>query len=1469
MSKHYRNPIPVLPWVILALLLSVLSPCYALASISDPEPASDTAKDSKAEAYVNGLFKKIEETGRFVNSLRDEDMGKLPIGLVREINGNIYVIAIDSARMTTKGAYFSAYFRFPFPGTQSELIFGGKNIMFNPAGIGAGASTKMVLLNEKTIGINEHLDLTFPGDGSNFIEWDCSGFKSASLNGLFKFDKGWLQPEDTTKRLLTANMKVTVNDLNNIIAAIDIPNFRIAGLKDFSFRVKNAVMDMSDLNNPNGLKITKDMVEDIGNPLLWRGFYLQEIEVGLPSQLATKDGRPSVSVSNFFIDDQGVSGTVTADHIVKLGDASAGGWPLSIDKLGLTFSKNKLNGGELGGQMKIGFLGEDPLDYDAAISMRGGDTYYAFNLRTTDKKEYDFFAGKIILNKGSRIDVSKTDKDFIASATLNGKIELNKSALNVKDVIFQDLTLSTQKPYVHSGTFDISTNGNSKMSNFPIQFDSIHIGLSEGKVAIGADVRMSFMNSSDKGFSAATSFVVTAAQREETQTIMVNSAPVVKTTTHWSLDKVQINDIALEVKVMSFKMKGALTLFDEHPVYGNGFRGMLDFTLPGPIPKAKATAYFGSKDDYRYWHADVYVGVVIPIPPALKITGMMGGMSYHMERPNNFDPYDTRNTLDKNGGMKDLNEIFQYVPVKEAGLGFIGGVSLALTTDMLVNANTALEIQFGTDGSFRYAQFDGAGYILHKAEKAKSKNDAKEDESAPVWVQFKMRYDNVNNSFDANMKTYINISGILKGIYDRGLVGEAALHVASDDWWLYVGRPSDMFGLSVAGLAEIKSYFMMGTKVENMPLLPAEVSSLSSKLNTNFMAVENAMSSGTGLGFGGHFKAGFSFDYGVYGEFAIGAGADILLRNYGEDAKCKGSNSVIGFNGWYASGQAYAYLKGDVGIRVKVLRKKRSFNIAKLTAAVLLQAKLPNPSWFQGTVAVNYSVLGGLVKGSANIGVELGSQCEIVGAKEIDLEVISGITPGDTESDVSVFAMPQVAFNMPVATPFKMLNNNDEVETYRIKLDEFNLYKDNVPVKGEMTVSPEGTSATFAQHDIMPALSQMTASAKVHIEKQTGALWQALKTDGTNIDYEQKSTRFTTGKSPDYIPWENVSYVYPVKDQYNFLPREYNKGYVHLKMGQADLFKPVDQEGKKWKITAAFTAKSGQPLTTAVTYNEAQKEVNFDIPAGFSKETIYSFSIVRTSLDGENAENNVSTKTTTTQDESGETTITENNLKGTAASGITKEVIGYNLRTSKYNNFAEKMSAVTAAEDLWDIAIGYVTVIGQRFDVEETFDKFETEGEASFATKPLVYLTANMNNTWLRDEIMPLLYKGNPLATAQILNRNAVETWGVPPLDAVRLYNDVDPYKLEASSVSEGFAPSRPGHSRFMYYVSYVAHNDYMAMYSVADRNYLNGNVVSDLLRHTFPSLRGNLFYPVDFQYRLPGSNYITSSITKSIYYKL
>ena len=1171
------------------------------------------------------------------------------------------------------------------------------------------------------------------------------------------------------------------------------------------------------------------------------------------------------------IDNSGVSGRFSASNIIKIGDASAGGWPLSVDYVEVQLLHNKLVGGSLKGDLNIDFLGDAPLRYAAAVETRQEDTYYAFVLETTEEKIFHTFLGDIHLFPNSQVKIEKYKGQFIPGAVLHGKIDLNKGILKAPGIGFQDLTLSTQKPYVHKGTLSLDGSIGFKIGSFSCGFDDISLGLNAGQFAIGAHVRLALMNSEDKGFSATTGVMVLGNIVEEKETINNGKFTYEKTHTRWKFDRVKVNEIAINCKVSAFQMEGMIALFEDDPVYGNGFKGKLSLKLPALPAPITAHAMFGAKDDYKYWHADAFVPIHIPLGTALAIRRLMGGLSYHMERPPT--PDDEYNVPDTDtAGMSNADALLTYIPNKEAGLGFIAGATIATDPIATVfNAEVMLEIMFSTEGGLRYVQFDGTGnFFANLAEK-----NGAEPPKAPISAVVYIRYDNTNSSFHASIKTYIDLFGLVKGTGPNNLAVEAVMHFEPGAWWMYVGRPSQMMGLNFFGIATIQSYFMAGTRVEDMPLPPPEVTSVLGVGTGNFMEKENSMSTGRGIGFGVHFKveAGIGKDKGfIYAFLGIGAGADILLRDYG-DARCKGSGQ-IGVNGWYASGQAYAYLQGRVGVRVKVLGKKKEFDIIYLSAAALMQAKLPNPSWFMAAVGVQYSILGGLVKGKASFKVEVGSQCELISGKEIDIKIINDMQPGDLSKDISVFGSPQVAFNLAIEKSFSMMNNEDVVTTYQVKMDEFKMVdKKTGEIKGTIDWSEGKDVATLNLRDILPPDADLVASVKVHIDKWTNNGWVPL-TDKGVVDYEIKSVAFHTGTAPNNIPAENIAYSYPVNQQYNFYGNEYGQGYVKLKRGQPYLFDQKDSNGE-WKYNARFVSGDGKVVNAALSYDLNNTQVNFDIPTDLSPELIYHLGIVKTPANAVSGNDNATTRATTTTDDDGsETTVSETALKGMALAATEVSLMESAFRTSKYNTFREKMNATSNTMDLYDLATDYVPVIGKRFDTYETFDKFEL-GSDGIST-PLVFAKAVLNNNWLQNKIVPLLYQSYPVDKDITIEQRDVKLFGTTPLLAVGLFNNGEAdYQLTSEAISAGAAQTKGGRFRVMYFLGYISYMDYYELLSKAVAKYLtNPNKgsapagVQQLLSTMYPEMETNQQYSVELNYRLPGTNKVTSTVNYNILYQ-
>lgn len=1422
------------------------------------------------ENAVNSKCKVVQENCKITSKLDESDLFELPLGISPQGCNGTTIIVIDSAYRTEKGGqFFSAYASVVIPGTSKPIAFAAKNIGFGKGGLKSSSQIKLVLVSTQSIKINDNVTLELPADGHNYVEFDCDGFKAINLKGNFIFSDGLLKPDtDIAKgaKTVTASFEINTHDLNNIMATVNITPFRISGLNDVSFEVHNAVVDYSDIINPSGFIFPQGYQQTFGADInLWRGFYLQDLTVrikGLSGDSTTNKKPFTISARNLIIDDLGVSGIFTATNLMPLKEGSADGWPFSVDKLSAKLELNRLTGGSLEGYVGIPFLGDNPVGYSAMVEQENNNMNYRFAVAIPDSMVFETaLSATVQLNKGSIIALEKKGNGrLIPSALLHGKITVG-GKLNAKGLAFQNLGLTTAKPYVTSGEFSTIGIGQSKgLGSFPVQINDINLKIYQGEVALGFGLTLSFMNKEDKPFGGSTHLEILAAMEEKKITVDANDdRPSYTKTKHvWKFKKVRVRDISIDCKTQAFTLKGSLALYDDDPVYGTGFHGNVAFTIKKVLEKGvKVNAYFGSKDDFRYWHIDVYVPVgKIPLFPPVLLTGIMGGASYKMVRQQPLEPDFSEMGNAETAKSDKQEDYLVYIPDGNAGIGFLAGVSLVVANDNAINADVMFEVMFNKGGGLKYIRFDGSAFFMTPT-KSRGRVSGGKAPAATILAQMSMLFDNDNDVFHSNLKTYVNL-GVINGVGPNGLVGEAVIHVDRSNWYTYIGRPSAMFGVNILGVLTAQTYFMVGTKVDNLPLPPAEVREIFGDIDLSLMRDDLAAAGGKGFAAGVHLKIGFDSKDRLkpfYIMLVVGGGTDIMLRNYG-NAQCVGRDGKLGINGWYASGQAYVFLIGKVGLRVK----KKSFDIVSLGLAALLQANLPNPAWLRGMLAGRYSVLGGLVKGKFNLKFEIGEQCEMLqqGAEVKDIVVIEDIKPDNNGTDVNVFTAPQVSFNTAIGKDFSMMDMQDNVNSYRIALDDFTLTKDGTKIPGTIQWNANSDVAVLKTSEILPPQSNLSVAVKIHWEKKSGSgLWEAVHDNDNVVIYETKETHFTTGTAPNFIPEENVTYSYPIKYQHNLYINESGSGYVKLNYGQEYLFKASDSTAT-WDYIARFKDNKGKISEVPLSYNVSEAKASFNFPA-LEKQSIYTMTFIKRPQSGGAIDKNVQrAEVTVDAGEGNEMTANSNTLEGSVTQNVEKEIYASVFRASQFATFSEKWTSLGNGQDAFDVAKGNVAVIGKRMNIVESFDEYELMGKEGM--EPLVQVTASSENAWFKNIISPLLYDLYPYDSDITIEWRKPNVLGIKPLKGVKLTNSIDNFKLTDANVTAGKASATNGSILIGYYLSYYAYWDYNELLNKASGKYLNNwgsrpAGVKRLMADTGYTdlLEGN--YPVDIKYTLPGAD--------------
>ncbi len=1405
-------------------------------------------------ARIHALHDRILDEGRTVETLTMDDMASLPVGIVRDIGGQKFIIAIDGARFTPKGAFFDAYISLPLPFSNKKMAFAAKDIAIHPGGLAASTDTKLTLVEDSRHRLNKNIELVLPGSPYgefNYVAWDCSGFKEVNLKGVFEFDRNMIVP-DRGNGKVTATFETVTADPGNIMASVSISPFRLTKLKDLSFEVQRATVDYSDLTGPPGMAFPDTYRNEFdGNMELWQGFFLESATVRLPEELSPRTGRKSIGIRNMLIDNSGVTGAFGAGNLFGREDGSLNGWPFSIDSLGIVLERNRLKGGAFKGSLQVPlFDGDSPMEYEALISQRNGETDYLFAVTPGRELNASVLAAKIQLDRASTIIIEKKNGKLMPSAILHGKASINAGTkLSVNELEFQDLHLITEKPYILSGVWALRGKGQQRAANFPISINNVTFVHDQQRMALNFEAALALMDREDKGFGATTKISV-KGKIEETR---VGSGELAVNTQQWKYDKTTIDDIYINAKDGAYELEGKLSLYDEDPVYGNGFRGQVKAWFQPGIG-VDAIAQFGNVEGLRYWYADAAVRLPngAPISPGIAFYGFGGGMYYHMSMQK-FDERELANaTASGQSGLQVGASAsgLQYVPGGSTGLGFRAGVTLGThPSPTPFNGDASFEIAFNRHGGAKYIIFRGEGFFMQPIGNRSSK--------APLYADLMVSYDFNNRSLHANLDTYVNM-GLVKGIHKDGLAGSAVMHFSPETWYIHIGTPDRRIGLNFLGLVKTGAYFMVGKEIPGMPTPPETVSEILGGEDLDFMRDENALGSGAGIAFG----SSMEIDTGkqnfliFYGQFGAGLGFDIMLKNYG-NASCAGRSGPLGINGWYASGQAWAYVHGRIGIKVNLKFVAGEFDILSIGAAAVLQAKLPNPIYMQGMVGGHFDILGGLVKGHCKFKLRIGEECEIIGASSVTgVKAIAELKPTEGSGEVSVFTAPQAAFNLAVGREFEMLNNEGQYRSYRVKLDHFKVFHKGRELKGDIEFNGDRDVAIFNAFEILPPNEKLEAEIKITWEEKKNGRWIALSANG-KVESETERTGFRTGEAPKNIPENNVAFAYPVPRQYNFLKREHPTGYMKLKMGQSYLFRSGGN-GQAWKFAARFTAV-GLPEVTEVplSYDAGKAMLAYDIPRDLRNERAYTLELIKLPMGNRDIDANVRSDSTTVAMGGGSVSVASNSIEGTLTLGEDRLLHTTRFRTSRYDNFGEKLNAARGHRDLAAIVpVWNILKMGHSFTADELFDRTELSGWRELPG--LVQVEALPDNKWFSDHIDPVLYADYPLnGTVRIGDWRAEQPAGVPPLKgAVSILQD------EASRVLEegdgtGALPSMGGKSYLSYDMEYYTYMDHVELRDKAYGLWLANRGGTRVPGNYVNIMKGR--YNIRMTYTLPGLNRVTT----------
>jgi hypothetical protein len=538
-----------------------------------------------------------------------------------------------------------------------------------------------------------------------------------------------------------------------------------------------------------------------------------------------------------------------------------------------------------------------------------------------------------------------------------------------------------------------------------------------------------------------------------------------------------------------------------------------------------------------------------------------------------------------------------------------------------------------------------------------------EDEGGMLYGQAVLEYRNNADSgktFTGEIDVWLNVLDIVKGaVDDNDKLADVNFYADSIEWYFHMGsydistgaiNPGAAIKLSLGDteLLRASAYMMVGYRVPlELPLPPANVRDLlgldTQTSGDNELAAndppspstvdyltrsrntDGGFATGQGFAFGTSMTASLGIDAFIYFSLGLTIGFDVNLTK--QSYTCLGYGTP-GIDGWYAQGQAYVALEGEMGIQFKFFGKKK-IQLLYLGVAMMLEAKLVNPNYFKGTAGVRFSVLGGVFEGRKTMKIELGEQCQpVIEDPLANIQFIEKIEPNSTMNDVSVFTTPSVFFNfgmdrnlylpraisMETGLPTAYYNFRPFVSDFDVtknsngqELAGNNIY---TPDRKIIQRNPENALEGYTRYDI---------HCEVKIRDFTPGASHSIYQDSFGRDWKEiKNDYFRTGAYPDIIPPHNVKYTYPVQNQRFFLQNETSKkGTVCMYYGMGSssgsgsgLFYS-NRDGENYVYALRVTKASDFESTQDVAINYSSgRYIPFTLPA-LNNEELYICQIVR------------------------------------------------------------------------------------------------------------------------------------------------------------------------------------------------------------------------------------------------------------------
>ncbi|MFK8055867.1 MAG: hypothetical protein AB8F78_07080 [Saprospiraceae bacterium] len=1386
--------------------------------------------ETQAELF-NGF---ISGTERLVSALTDRRAIGMPLGFDRNIGDYTTTLGIVAMDFTATSADLDLVCALEIPEYESHISLGMGDWCFRASGLGNEGRLYM----PEDLKLNPGDDIEFSVAGGNssdttqitYAEFGCDGLTCLQLRGRLDFSRDIILPDTTRVTEADARVaarfggKICLDDGFDLMVQAQLDAFIAPDLDNFTWAESQIWIDISDRENPAGMSVPQGYVWPSGRARnTWKGIYIPQVLMRLPDDLNASADPLEIGVDNFIVDFQpaALSFRVVARNVVRTGDAAIDGWGITIDTLYASLIQTRALEAGLRGKLEMPLTDEgEHMLYGANINTTGLEIGVSVDPR--DPLAVPLMAGQLTLKPSTflKLRLGFGSAESYVEANLHGEIDISgdnadrhasggssSPGMNMAGVEFEDVYLNTGTRASRPGTWRFASPQKST-AGFPISIDSIGLDFSDWEhPGFYIKPRLTLMGGSG-GISG-------AAMLHFRSTFNSEASGIEKI----GLDRVDLSEISVNANVSKVQLAGYIRWRKTSTI--DEVAGGIDVTIPMGIRgkmecvfgtfKANETATYDTRDYYSYWR----VNGLIQFEPGLQIFsgfalyGLGGGVSYHMERVGAAVPISEIHTASKveGGSSADSTAIDNPVVMSTAQYreNFAQGLGLEFTVILgtfpkpdAFNMDISLSANFLNAGGLASFSLSGDAYVMTGL------ND-RASEDKMLWANLNIDYDAVQKVVDGRFAVYLNAYGVLTGSGTNNKMVDAHFHSEASHWFMNVGTYLDPGGINLTlggtELARLNEYLMIGHGVpaELPPIADDQLRELLYGSASNSRVGENSIESngagaaalagagrsgdlgelatGTGFAFGTNFSTQISGNpIPFYFRLRLALGVDVFVTNLDDTYICSTTGERPGVNGWRGGGQVYAGMWGEFGIGVTLIRDF-TLPLFELAAGFVLQAELPNPNYFAGRAAVEYSVLGGALSGRKTVGFEFGQKCDPINTDPLaNIRVLEDLQPSGRQD---VYARSAATFNFPVNKMLvlpKTIPSDGPPTFYRFKpfIDDWTIRagSDNIETQ-PIRVTENGYVAYLDPIALLPANASLRTDITLKFEDYTYGSPVVYVKPGETRHYREDSTRyFSTGDAPTRLDGRGLAFTYPLERQQHFLQDVTDgKGVIQMtRVHQRALFY-TEKEGRQFNYILRFIPLSAEAEMFDVPVSGlASARLTFTISEDLAPETIYGVQLLRVKqknaaenraallasvgvgIQNVNIPTNASTErfryirnTEANGDYTQRRVTRKIRFDEVAKPEWEEEVYDWQFRTSKFSDLAGKLATLDLNGKTPHNGLGYAgaQIRGQ---LPEHFDEIEVYGftKGDFVVRPLIRFTPSLGDDYFayHNRLLYVPYEG-------------------------------------------------------------------------------------------------------------------------------